>query len=212
MWDDERLDEGDRTVTGSDLVLDPATTALVLIDLQHGIVAGNTLPNASADVVARAARLASACRARGVTVVLVHVDPGPDGLLFPRPQADQPRPPMNPAPDFAELVPELGRQPSDVVVTKHQPNAFYQTDLELQLRRRGIRTIVLGGISTNLGVEATARAAHERGFEQVFVPDVMAARELDLHEHTVKRILPTMGRVRGLDVVLGALGQGTSAR
>ena len=189
------------------LSLDPATTALVLIDLQRGIVAANTFPNASMDVVARAARLAAACRDAGATVILVRVDPGPAGVLFPRPEADQPRPPSKPAADFAELLPELGQQPSDVVVTKHQPNAFYATDLEVQLVRRGIRTIVLGGISTNLGVEATARAAHERGYEQVFVPDVMAAREGDMHEHTVRRVLPTMGRVRSLDVVLGALGK-----
>lgn len=195
-------------VTDTTLALDPATTALVLIDLQRGIVAANTFPNASSDVVARASRLAAACRTAGVTVVLVHVDPGPTGLLFPSPQADQPRPPTRPAADFAELMPELGRQPGDVVVTKHQPNAFYATDLEVQLARRRIRTIVLGGISTNVGVEATARAAHERGFEQVFVPEVMAAREPDLHEHTVRRILPTIGRVRSLDVVLAALERG----
>jgi nicotinamidase-related amidase len=187
------------------LSLDPATTALVLIDLQRGIVAANTFPNAAMDVVARAARLADACRHAGATVVLVHVDPGPDGVLFPRPEADQPRPPMKPPADFAELVPELGQQPTDVVVTKHQPNAFYATDLEVQLARRRIRTIILGGISTNLGVEATARAAHERGYEQIFVPDVMAAREADMHEHTVRRVLPTMGRVRSLDLVLAAL-------
>ena len=107
--------------------------------------------------------------------------------------------------DWAELVPELGREASDVVVTKHQPNAFYATDLEVQLGRRGIRTILLAGISTNVGVEATARAAHERGFEQVFIPEVMAAREADLHDHSVRRIFPTLGRVRALDVVLAAL-------
>jgi nicotinamidase-related amidase len=193
-------------MTTPTLTIDPATTALVLIDLQKGIIAGTTLPNASADVVSRAATLASACRAKGITVVLVHVDPGPNGVLFPRPQADQPRPSTPNAPDFADFAPELGREPGDVVVTKHQPNAFYNTDLEVQLQRRGVRTIILGGISTNLGVESTARAAHERGYEQIFVPDVMAARELDLHEHTVRRILPTMGRVRGLDEVMGVLG------
>jgi len=194
-------------VTDTQLTLDPRTTALVLIDLQRGIVAGDTMPNTSADVVARAARLAAACRAAGVTVVLVHVDPGPEGVLFPSPQADQPRPPTRPPADFAELMPELDRQPTDVVVTKHQPNAFYSTDLEVQLARRRIRTIILGGISTNVGVEATARAAHERGFEQVFVPDVMAARAADLHEHSVTRIFPTLGRVRSLDVVQAALKQ-----
>src|SRR5690349_16581592 len=189
----------------SDLSIDPATTALVLIDLQRGITAGQTVPNAASDVIARAARLAAACRRRGMLVVLVRVDPGVDGALFPRPQADQPRPPMTITPEWTELVPGLDRQSEDVVVTKHQPNAFYATDLEVQLGRRGIRTILLGGISTNVGVEATARAAHERGFEQVFIPDAMAARELDLHEHSVKRIFPTLGRVRALDVVLAAL-------
>ena len=189
----------------SDLTLDYATTALILIDLQRGIAAGQTVPNAAAAVVSRAARLASACRDRGVTVILVRVDPGPDGRLFPRPQADQPRPPMTITPEWTELLPELGLAPTDIVVTKHQPNAFYGTDLEIHLARRGVRTILLGGISTNVGVEATARAAHERGFEQVFIPDVMAAREADLHDHSVRRIFPTLGRVRSLEQVLAAL-------
>ena len=195
----------------SDLTIDPATTALVLIDLQRGIATGTTAPNAAADVVSRAARLATACRQGGVFVVLVRVDPGANALLVPRPQADQPRQPMTITPDWADLLPELGQQASDAVVTKHQPNAFYGTDLEIHLARRGIRTILLGGISTNVGVEATARGAHERGFEQVFIPDVMTAREADLHEHSVRRIFPTLGRVRTLDVVLAALTQRASA-
>jgi nicotinamidase-related amidase len=192
-------------MTDTTLAIDPATTALVLIDLQKGIVAADTFPIKSMEVVGRAARLAAACRDAGVTVILVHVDPGPDGVLFPRVQADQPRPPMKPPADFAEFVPELGRQPSDVVVTKHQPNAFYNTDLEVQLVRRRIRTIILAGISTNLGVEATARSAHERAYEQIFVPDVMASRDGDMHEHTVRRVLPTMGRVRTMESVLEAV-------
>ena len=187
------------------LSFDPRTTALVLIDLQKGIVAGDTKPHAAHDVVERATRLARRFRELGALVVLVHVDPGPNGMLFPRPQADQPRPPMTPNPDFATLVPELGPEPGDAVVLKHQPNAFYATDLEVHLARRGIRTIVLGGIATNLGVESTARSAHERGFEQVFVEDAMAARALELHEFPVTRTFPTMGRVRSTADVLAAL-------
>jgi nicotinamidase-related amidase len=155
--------------------------------------------------VARAATLARAFRAARALVVLVHVDPGPGGALFPRPLADQPRPPMNPPPDFATIVPELGPEPGDAVVLKHQPNAFYATDLEVHLARRGVRTIVLGGIATNLGVEATARAAFERGFEQVFVEDAMAARAEELHAFPVARTFPTIGRVRSTDDVLAAL-------
>ena len=189
----------------ADLTIDPATTALVLIDLQRGIAGSQTAPHAASDVVARGARLAKAFRDAGATVVLVHVDPGPNGILFPRVTADVPRPAFATPPGWTELVPELERADSDVVVLKHQPNAFYQTDLELQLARRGIRTIVLGGISTNVGVEATARAANERAIDQIFVEDAMAAREADLHEHAVRRYFPTIGRVRSTDDVLAAL-------
>jgi nicotinamidase-related amidase len=185
--------------------LDPPTTALVLIDLQRGIVAGDTMPHAARDVVSRAAELASAFRARGALVVLVHVDPGPNGELFPRPVADTPRLPTKAGPEWSELVPELDRQPTDVVVVKHQPNAFYGTDLDVHLRRRGIRTIVLGGIATNLGVEGTARAAHERGYDQVFVEDAMAARAEVLHTYPVTHVFPTIGRVRATAVVIAAL-------
>ena len=84
----------------SELTIDPATTALVLIDLQRGITGGQTVPNAASDVIARAARLAAACRRRRMLVVLVRVDPGADGALFPRPQADQPRPPLTVTPEL----------------------------------------------------------------------------------------------------------------
>ena len=187
------------------LTIDTASAALVLVDLQRGIVAGSLAPHASSDVVARAAEVAAAFRSRGALVVLVRVDPGARGELFPRPQADNPRPPFTITPEWTELVPELNHQASDVVVTKHQPNAFYCTDLEVHLTRRGIRTIVLAGIATNLGVEATARAAFERGYEQIFVSDALTARAEILHVHSVTHILPTMGRVRTAAEIIAAL-------
>lgn len=187
------------------LALDPKTTALVLIDLQKGIAGMPTVPHSAADVIARSAELAAKCRARGALVVLVRVDPGQHGELFPTPQADQPRPKMEFPAGWADLVPQLRQAAGDAVVTKHQPNAFYNTDLEVHLTRRGIRTIILGGISTNVGVEATARAAHERGYEQVFVEDAMAARDVELHAVATKKFFPTIGRVRSTHDVLTAL-------
>jgi len=189
------------------LTLDPTTSALVLIDLQRGIIGTPTAPHAAHDVVARAAELAKRFRERHALVVLVRVDPGRQGELVPRPATDVQRPPLAVPPDWTELAPELGRADGDVVITKHQPSALYATDLEVHLRRRGVRTIVLGGISTNVGVEATAREAYERGFEQVFVEDAMAAREADLHTHAVTRLFPTIGRVRSTKEVLAALGE-----
>ena len=93
----------------------------------------------------------------------------------------------------------------DVVITKRNWGAFYGTELDLQLRRRGIRTLVFTGIATNIGVESSARDAYERGYETIFVEDAMASLIPDGHEFAVAKIFPRMGRVRKLADVLAAL-------
>jgi nicotinamidase-related amidase len=189
----------------TDFSLDAKTTALVVIDLQKGIAGMPTVPHSNDDVRARSAELADAFRAKQALVVLVHVDPGPNGILFPRPITDVQRPPLGGAPDFAEIVPEMGPKPGDVIVTKHHPCAFNGTDLDIQLRRRGIQTIVLCGIATNVGVEATARIGFEYGYNLVFADDAMAARDAELHTASVSKYFPTIGRVRRTGQIIGAL-------
>jgi nicotinamidase-related amidase len=98
-------------------------------------------------------------------------------------------------PDWSELVPEIAPIPSDIVITKRQWGAFYGTDLELQLRRRGMDTIVLAGISTDYGVESTARFAYEYGFQQIFAEDAMTSRSDEQHNTAVNFIFKRMGRV-----------------
>jgi nicotinamidase-related amidase len=181
------------------LTLDPKTTALVVIDLQNGIVAMPTVPYTGAEVLSRAVRLAERFRETAALVVLVHVT---NLELFPRGLTDVERPRMSPPPGWTDIAPELGPKVGDAVVQKHQPGAFYATDLEAHLRRRGIETIVLCGISTNVGVEATARAGYEHGYNIVFVSDAMAARDADIHEMCVSKFFPTIGRVRTTDEVL----------
>lgn len=190
-----------------ELKLEAARTALVVIDLQRGIVAMPTAPRSSAEVVARAAQMAKALRAARGTVVLVRVTSSPDDKDGLRPITDAPvhaggrsRPP-----DWAEIVPELKPEINDIVITKRQWGAFYGTELDLQLRRRGIETIILCGISTIMGVESTARDAFERGYSQVFVEDAMAAREAAEYAHTVATLFPRIGRVRSTEEVLAAL-------
>ena len=107
--------------------------------------------------------------------------------------------------DWSEIVPELGPEDGDVIVTKKQWGAFYGTELDLQLRRRKIDTIVLCGISTNIGVESTARFAFEYGFQQIFVEDAMSARSAQEHENSIKNSFPKMGRVRLTQDVLDSL-------
>lgn len=186
--------------------LDPKTTALVLIDLQRGIVARDTKPYTSAQVVEKAARLAKRFREAGALIVLVNVQFAPDFADRLNPPADSPTPATPVPPEWSELVPELGRDPRDVIITKRNWGAFYGTALDLQLRRRHIGTLVLGGIATNMGVESTARDAYERGYEQVFVEDATASFSEEMHAFTFKNIFPRIGRVRSAEEVLAALG------
>jgi nicotinamidase-related amidase len=186
------------------LSLDPTTTALIVIDLQRGIVARQAAPHASTEVVERCAKLADAFRGRNALVVLVHVAFSDDRERL-KPEADS-APPSGPLPDdWSEIVPEVGPHPGDIVITKRQWGAFYGTALDLQLRRRGIRTLVYGGIATNFGVESTARDAYERGFEQIFVEDAMSGLTAEAHQFAVTTIFPRMGRVRSTDDVLAAI-------
>jgi nicotinamidase-related amidase len=184
-----------------------------------------SVPIGASEVVANAVRLAGACRAAGMLVVLVRVTPSPDRRDALQPPADAPVPggarpgqagaggsaqQGTPSADFAEIVPELGPEPGDIVITKRQWGAFYGTELDLQLRRRGVTTIILGGISTDIGVESTARAAYERGYAQVFALDAMAARSTAGHAHAVGEILPRIGRVRSVDEIVAAIEHRTA--
>jgi nicotinamidase-related amidase len=191
----------------TELTLDPSRTAVVVIDLQKGIAARATQPYPAATVVANTTSILRAARRAGATPILVHVGGCADALDRLKPEADEPSRLTAPLPpDWSELLPELERAPGDLVILKRQWGAFYGTDLELQLRRRGLATLVLCGIATEFGVESTARDAFERGFEQVFVADGMSALSAQAHDHCLTRIFPRMGRVRDTRAVLTALG------
>ena len=177
--------------------LDPAP-ALVLIDLQAGIVAGPKAHPVGA-IVENAARLAAAFRLRGLPVVLVNVAGGAPG------RAERPRTP-GPRPEgFDELVPELEAAPGDIRVTKHRWGAFSEPSLDRDLRARGVTQIVLGGIATSVGVESTARQAHELGYNVTLVIDAMTDMSAEGHENSVERIFPRIGERVTTDALLDLL-------
>ncbi|MDG6990785.1 MAG: hydrolase [Nitrososphaerota archaeon] len=188
----------------SGLGIDGSKTALVVIDLQKGIASMEAQPYDAKLVVANAAKLASAFRARKMPVFLVHVTRSSGTTLqtisdtsFAQ-RSDVPS-------DWADIVSEMGPEPSDVVITKRQWGAFYGTDLELRLRRGGLDTIVLCGIATTYGVESTARFAYEYGFQQIFAEDAMTDRSKEAHFNAVEYVLKRMGRVRKTAEILAAL-------
>jgi nicotinamidase-related amidase len=191
-----------------ELRIDPKKTALVIIDLQKGIagIDRQLAPHSASEVIENASKIAKAFRSAGALVVPVHVA-SRDGKDMLHPVADQQPWSGSRSPDFAEFVPELEVGKNDHPVTKLQWGAFYGTDLDLQLRRRSIDTIVLCGISTNIGVESTARDAYQHGYNQIFVEDAMTAMSNEEHESSVRFIFPRIGLVRKTEEVLQAIAK-----
>jgi nicotinamidase-related amidase len=167
--------------------LDPVA-ALVAIDLQKGIVGMPCGPHPTADVVQRTAQLALEFRKHNLPVVLVNVEGRAPGRVDATIN-------FNPPAGWAELVPELGREPSDYAVTKLQIGAFYGTALERILRRAGVTQIFLTGVATTVGVEATARQAYDLGFNVVVVEDAMSDMNADNHNHAVRAVYPRIAEV-----------------
>lgn len=182
--------------------LNPQTTALVMIDLQHGNVARELAPYPAEQVVANSVRLADAWRAAGAAIVYVRVS-----VMELQPhEADRALPGLKVVPpNPSELVPEANVQPGDFVVVKRQWGAFHATELDQILRRRGIKDIILTGIATNIGVESTARVAHDLGYDLVFAEDAMSSIGEGVHKFAVENMFPLMGRVRSTEDLLAAV-------
>ncbi|HEY3659047.1 MAG TPA: hydrolase [Steroidobacteraceae bacterium] len=177
--------------------LDPRTTALVLVDLQKGILGFPLAPSSGPSVLNTGAQLAKRFRAAGAAVVLTRVTWSgnfADALQQP---VDRPLPGPSELPaEWGNFPAELEQNAGDIIITKRQWGAFHGTELDLQLRRRGIKTIVLGGVATNMGVESTARQAWEHGYEIVFVEDAISSLNPQLHSFALESIFPIIGRVR----------------
>jgi nicotinamidase-related amidase len=165
--------------------LDP-TTALLVIDLQQGIV---SLPAAApvAEVIERARALADAFRRYGLPVVLVNVAGGAPG------RTEQALRRNAFPPGWADLVPEINQQPSDHTVTKRTWGAFTNTGLEQHLKTLGVTQVVIAGVATSVGVESTARQAHECGFNVILAVDAMTDMNIDAHLNSITRIFPRLG-------------------
>jgi nicotinamidase-related amidase len=161
-------------------------TALIVIDLQKGIVSFPTV-HPIAEVIKRTSSLADAFRRHGLPVVLVNVAGGAPGRTEQALQLGE-----LPA-DWTDLVPELNRQPQDHVVTKRTWGAFTATDLEPHLKGARITQVVLAGVATSIGVESTARQAYELGFNVTLAVDAMTDLSADAYDNSVTKIFPRLG-------------------
>ncbi|HLW89872.1 MAG TPA: hydrolase [Roseiarcus sp.] len=187
------------------LSLNPRTTALILIDIQKGTLAMPLSPHGAGTVIANAARLGRAFNEAGATVALVHVAFSADGRDRLSQPVDAPMPIGNMPADWSDLAPEIASLSADVAIAKRHWGAFHGTELDLQLRRRAIDTVVIGGIATNFGVEQTAREARQLNYAVVIAEDASSSIGDDLHRFSIEKIMPRLARVRSTDEIVAAL-------
>lgn len=188
----------------SEFKLNPEKTALVLIDLQHGVTGMPTAPYTSAQVLEKSSALAESFRGKGAPVVYVHVNFA-DFLQLPVDASLRDPNAAPPPANASEIVPEAGMQEGDLLITKRHWGAFAGTELEAELKKRGVDTVVLGGIATNIGVESTARQGTGLGFAFVIVEDACTTFGAEWQKFAFENIFPRLGKVRKTDEVIAAL-------
>lgn len=177
-------------------------TALILIDLQKGIIA-SPKAHPMAGVLDNAAKLVSAFHAAHLPVVVVNVNPV--GAAWSRTRKNAIQPVGAFKDDFLEITHEIKPEPGDIMITKHTWGAFFETTLREQLQERNITGIVLGGVSTSIGVEGTARQAMDFGYNLAFASDAMTDNILSAHEHSLNVIFPRIGEVGTTDEIIAKM-------
>jgi nicotinamidase-related amidase len=183
--------------------LDP-NTALIVIDLQKGIAAGNFI-HPIGDIIDRTRALLSAFRANNLPVVLVNVAGRAPGRT-----EQGPRTTISFSDDWTDLLPQLDRQPNDILVTKRSWGAFATTDLEHRLKALGVTQVVVTGVATSAGVEATARQAYEQGFNVTLATDAMTDMREEAHQYSIRNVFPRIGETGSAQEIISLLEKGAS--
>jgi nicotinamidase-related amidase len=163
-------------------------TALIVIDLQK-IVTSIPTAHPFMNVLENASHLTETFRQHGLPVVLVNVVGMAPG------RTDQHHAGGALPPDWSELLPELNQQPQDHLVSKKTWGAFTGTGLEAHLKTAGVTQVVVCGVATSVGVESTARQAHELGFNVTLAVDAMTDISAEAHANSLERIFPQLGEV-----------------
>jgi nicotinamidase-related amidase len=178
-------------------------TALVLIDLQKGIVRMDTVHPVK-NILLKASMLVDVFRAAKLPVVIVHVNP--IGAAWTKTRVEVSALPQNlfmhtiarmamPVMGFTDIVPEIKIQPEDILIEKKSWNAFFQTQLDKELKKRKVTQLVFAGISTSIGVEGSARAASELGYNLIFAIDAMTDKVQEAHDNSIHNIFPRIGEL-----------------
>jgi nicotinamidase-related amidase len=177
-------------------------TALLLVDIQNDYFPGGAMELAGMDeAAATAGRLLTACRGRNFPIFhMQHLALRPGASFF------------LPGSVGAEIHPHVQPLPGEIVLQKHFPNSFRETDLLELLQKAGIEELVIGGAMSHMCIDATTRAAADLGFRCLVVHDACASRDLvfggtvipaaQVHGAFMAALSPLYARVLSLEELL----------
>jgi len=165
-------------------------TALVLIDLQNSII-NLPLAHPVEEILNNVNKLIAAFRKKNLPIVVVNVNP--TGAAWTKSRKEAKPNPLPDNNDWFKITDKIHVDKDDIYITKHTWNAFFETSLDYELKKRSVTGIVMAGISTSIGVEGTARAASERGYNISFAIDAITDMQPLAHERSIQFIFPRMG-------------------
>lgn len=183
---------------------DPKTTALVSIDLQGLVLSRPLAPYSAQQIVTNTVAIANKLKADGGTTVFVTVGFSADYADAVNQPTDEsfPLPPGGLPPAALEAPAEMAALTPDVAIVKRQWSAFYGTELDLQLRRRGIKTLIVTGVATNFGVECTVRDAHAANYAVIVAEDAVTTLSQEMQDFACTKVLPRLSRIRKTEEIL----------
>lgn len=190
------------------MIFDLSKTAFVAIDMQKETVNNGTLsPHTAASILTNNDLLVRTLKRTAALKVLVNVDISTFPYLSQ--QTDMGGMTASVPPEFTDLLLKDSLKDTDnmLTITKYNPSAFFGTSLDLQLRRRGIETIILSGVATTNGVYATALDAFQHGYHIVLAEDACSDRDKESHQLFIKKIFPKTARVRSTKQIIEAIQQ-----
>ena len=199
----------------------PDTTAVLTMELQNGVVGTGALMAALVEEVERvgvrptAGRLCTAARDRGIQVVHCVAENRPDGrgatdnckvfAMNNRLRRETGSTPIDQRTDGAKLVAELGPDDRDIVVARiHGLTPFTQTSLDQILRNMSIRTLVVTGVSVNLGIFGTVMSAVDLGYNVIIVRDGVCGVPREYAEAVLENSLSLLATIASADDVIAA--------
>ncbi|MBN9443932.1 isochorismatase family cysteine hydrolase [Bosea sp. (in: a-proteobacteria)] len=196
----------------SPFALEPARTALVMIDMQRDFLEPGGFGEALGNDVSQLRKAIAPCRAlletaRKAGLFVIHTREGHRADLSDAPQAKLERSPPDRRIGAAgpmgrilvrgepghDIIPELAPLAGEPVVDKPGKGAFYQTDLELMLRNRGIVSLIVAGVTTEVCVHTTLREANDRGYRCLVPADACASYFPEFHEVGLRMIAAQAG-------------------